>query len=46
MDGACGTNGGEGDCLYDFAGKKGKKTLGRTICRCMHNIKMNLRDLG
>jgi hypothetical protein len=45
MGGACSTNGGEKECIYDIGGEaKGKGPLGRPRCRWVDNIKIDLRE--
>jgi hypothetical protein len=47
MGRACSKNGGEENAYRIFVGKPaGKRPLGRTRCRWMDNVKMNLREIG
>jgi hypothetical protein len=47
MGGACSTNGGEEECIYDIGGKaRRKKILGRLRRRWVDSIKMDLREIG
>jgi ribosome biogenesis protein Nip4 len=47
MGGACSTNGGEEECIYNIVGKpEGKRPLRRPRRRLVDNIKMNLREIG
>jgi hypothetical protein len=47
MSRAYSTNGGERNAYSILVGKpEGKKQLGRPRCRCMDNIKMDLREAG
>jgi hypothetical protein len=41
------TNGAKGNAYRILMGKpEGKRPLGRTKCRCVNNIKMDLREIG
>jgi hypothetical protein len=47
MGGACGTNGGEEECIQDIGGKaRGKETTGRPRRRRVDSVKMNLGEMG
>jgi hypothetical protein len=47
MGRACSTNGEKRNACRILVGKpEGKRPLGRTRCRWMDNIKMDLRDIG
>jgi hypothetical protein len=40
-------NGGEEECIQDFGvNAQGKRPLGRSRCRWMNNIRMDLREIG
>jgi hypothetical protein len=44
MGGACSTNGEKGNAYRILVGKpEGKRPLGRPRCRCVDNIKMDLK---
>jgi hypothetical protein len=47
MGRACITNGGKKNAYRILVGKpKGKRPLGRPRCRCVNNIKIDLREVG
>jgi hypothetical protein len=47
MNKACSTNGGEEESYRILVGKpEGKRSLGRPRHRFVHNIKMDLREMG
>jgi hypothetical protein len=47
MGGACNTNGGEEECVYDIGAKpEGMRLLGRRRRRWVDNIKMDVREDG
>jgi hypothetical protein len=47
MGGACSTNGGEEECIWDIGGQaRRKETTRKTRRRWVDNIKMDLREIG
>jgi hypothetical protein len=46
MGRACGTNGGEEECIEDFGGKARRKVLLGRSSRWEDNIRMDLREIG
>jgi hypothetical protein len=47
MGGACSTNGAKRNAYRLLVGKpEGERPLGRPSCRCVDNIKMDLREIG
>jgi predicted small integral membrane protein len=46
MGRACGTNGGDEECIWDIGGKARRKEIIKSKTRWVDNIKIDLREIG